>query len=189
MNLTHKTLLLTAGILGSSLVNASTASVALTNETVKGDASFDMGTYSVDAGFSYDKDESVTAGYLGLGIDDSDTNGPLQVGLGVRLYGIYADLKDDGDVSAAIALGGWYRYTIPEANRLSIFGSLYYAPESLSLTNLDHMYVYELRAEYMTMRNARAFLSYGKTRIVYENKIGTRKEVNNGFAIGATVDF
>ena len=52
MNLTHKTLLLTAGILGSSLVNASTASVALTNDTVKGDVNLDMGTFGIDAGMS-----------------------------------------------------------------------------------------------------------------------------------------
>ncbi|UTW01476.1 hypothetical protein KDW99_10195 [Marinomonas rhizomae] len=189
MYFTHKALLLTAGILGSSLVSASTATVALTNETVKGDANFDMGTYGVDAGFSYDKDESISTGYIGLGIEDSDPTGPLQVGLGARIYGIDTDLKNDSDISVAIALGGWYRYTIPEANRLSIFGSLYYAPESLSLTNLNHMYVYEVRAEYMTMKNARAFVSYGKTRIVYDNAAGTRKEANNGFAVGATVEF
>ncbi|WP_421852050.1 YfaZ family outer membrane protein [Marinomonas sp.] len=187
MNFTHKTLLLAVGILGSSIVNASTADVALTNETVKGGLNFNMGTFGIGAGMSYDKDKSVTTAHIGLGVEDSDTSGPLQVGLGVRLYGVDADLKDNDDVSVALALGGWYRYTLPQANRLSIFGSLYYAPQVLSFTNLDHMYVYELRAEYMTMRNARAFISYGKTEIIYDND--TRKEANNGFAIGATVDF
>ncbi|NVK74907.1 hypothetical protein C0J08_11070 [Marinomonas sp. CT5] len=187
MNLTNKALLLTAGILGSSLVNASTASVALTNETVKSDVNFNMGTFGIGAGVSYDKDESVTAAHIELGVEDSDTSGPLQVGLGARLYGIDADLEPDDDISVALALGGWYRYTLPEANRLSIFGSLYYAPEVLSFKNLDHMYVYELRAEYMTMRNARAFISYGKTTVIYEDD--SRKIANNGFSVGASVDF
>ena len=187
MNLAHKALLLTAGILGSSIVNASTAGVSLTNSTVKGDVTLSMGTFGIDAGMSYDKDESVTTAHLGFGVEDSDTSGPLQVGLGARVYGIDADKQNDKDTSVAVALGGWYRYTIPEANRISLYGSLYYAPEVLSFTNLDHMYVYELRAEYMTMRNARAYISYGKTAIIYDDN--TRKEANNGFAIGATVDF
>lgn len=187
MNTTYKTLLLTVGVLGSSIVNASTAGVSLTNTTVKGDVTLSMGTFGIDAGMSYDKDESVTTAHLGFEVEDSDTSGPLQVGLGARAYGIDTDKQNDEDTSAAVALGGWYRYTIPEANRISLYGSLYYSPEVLSFTNLDHMYVYELRAEYMTMRNARAYISYGKTAIIYDDN--TRKEANNGFAIGATVDF
>ncbi|PYF84855.1 MULTISPECIES: YfaZ family outer membrane protein [Marinomonas] len=188
MNATYKTLLVTAAILGTSAVNAaSTAGVSLTNETVKGDVNFDMGTFGVDAGIAYDKDENFTTTHLGVNVQDADTSGPLQVGIGARVYGIDADLKDDSDVSMALALGGWYRYTLPEANRISIYGSLYYAPEVLSFTNLDHMYTYELRAEYMTMRNARAYISYGNTVAVYDND--SRIEANKGFAIGAMVDF
>ena len=188
MNFTHKTLLLTVSILGSSLVNASSASVALTNDTVKGDINLNMGTFGIDAGMSYDKDESLSTAHLGLNVEDSEgATGPLQVGIGARLYAIEADRKQEDDVSLALALGGWYRYTLPEANRLSIYGSLYYAPEVLSFTNLDHMYTYELRAEYMTMRNARVYLSYGKTTIVYDDN--ARIEANKGLSIGATVDF
>lgn len=188
MNITCKTLLLTAGILGASVVNAaSTAGVSLTNETVKGDVNFDMGTFGVDAGVAYDKDESFTATHIGVNVQDADTSGPLQVGIGARVYGIDADVENNSDLSMALALGGWYRYTLPQANRISIYGSIYYAPEVLSFTNLDHMYTYEFRAEYMTMRNARAYISYGKTVAVYENN--SRVEANKGFAIGAMVDF
>ena len=186
MNLTHKAILLTAGILGSSIVNASSAGVSLTNNTVKGDLNLNMGTFGVEAGGTYDKDESTSTVYGGLSVEDSDPSGPLQVSIGARLYAIDADLDVEDDLSFAIALGGWYRYTIPEANRLSVFGSLYYAPEVLSFSDLDHMYTYELRLEYMTMRNARAFISYGNTVLVYDE---ARKEVNKGVAIGATVDF
>ena len=52
---------------------------------------------------------------------------------------------------------------------------------------LDDMYTYEFRAEYMTMRNARAFIRYGKTVTVYEDD--SRKEIDKGLSIGATVDF
>jgi len=188
MNLTHKALLLTAGILGSSIVNASSAGVSLTNDTVKGDINLNMGTFGVDAGMSYDKDESLSTAHLGLNVVDTESgSGPLEIGIGTRLYAIQADREQEDDVSLALTLGGWYRYTLPEANRLSIYGSLYYAPEVLSFTNLDHMYTYEFRAEYMTMRNARIYLSYGKTTVVYDDN--SRINANEGFAIGATVDF
>jgi hypothetical protein len=188
MNLTQKALLLTASILGSSIVNASSAGVSLTNDTVKGDINLNMGTFGVDAGMSYDKDESLSTAHIGLNVEDSEgARGPLQISIGARLYAIDADRKQDDDVSLAVALGGWYRYTIPEANRISIFGSLYYAPEVLSFTDLDHFYTYELRTEYMTMRNARIYLSYGNTMVIYDDK--SRKEANSGFSVGATVDF
>lgn len=187
MNLTHKTLLLTACIFGSSVVGASTADVSLTNDTVKGDVNLDMGSFGVDAGITHDKDESTSTAHLGLSVQDSDTSGPLQVGIGARLYAIDANLDEEDDLSVALALGGWYRYTIPQANRVSIYGSVYYSPEVLSFTNLDHMYTYEFRAEYMTMRNARAYIRYGRTVTVYDD--GFRKESNKGLSIGATVDF
>ncbi|ETI57897.1 YfaZ family outer membrane protein [Marinomonas profundimaris] len=187
MNLTHKTLLLTAGILGSSIVSASTAGVSLTNDTVKGDVNLSMGSFGINAGVTHDKDESTSTAHVGLSVEDSDSSGPLQVGIGVRLYAIDADLEKEDDVSMGLSLGGWYRYTIPEANRVSIYGSLYYSPEVLSFTNLNHMYTYEFRAEYMTMKNARAYIRYGKTVIIYDDK--SRKEVNKGLSVGATVDF
>ena len=51
MNLTHKALLLTVGILGSSIVNTSSAGVStLTNDTVKGDINLNMGAFGVNGG-------------------------------------------------------------------------------------------------------------------------------------------
>jgi len=189
MNLTHKTLLLTLGILGSSVVNASTAGVSLTNETVQGDVNLDLGSFGLNAGITHDSDENSSTGHVGLTVEDSEgADGPLQVGLGVRLYVMDADLNDDeNELSAALSLGGWYRYTLQQANRVSIYGSGYYSPQVLSFSNLDHMYTYDFRLEYMTMRNSRAYIRYGNTVIVYDDN--SRKEINKGFSIGAVVDF
>ena len=194
MNLTHKTLLLTAGILGASVVNASTAGVNLTNDKVQGDVNLDMGSFGINAGATHDKDKDVTAAHVGLNIQDSDSSGPLQVGIGVRLNVVDTNVEDEDlgrdrdKLSIALGLGGWYRYTLQQANRVSIYGSLYYSPEVLSFSsNLNHMYTYEFRAEYMTMRIARAYIRYGNTVMVYEDN--SRKEFNKGFSVGATVDF
>jgi len=189
MNLTYKTLLLTVGLLGGSFVHASTAGVSLTNETVKGDVNLDMGSFGLNAGITNDIDTNSSTAHVGLTVQDSEGgDGPLEVGVGIRLYIIDADLEDDEDeLSGAISLGGWYRYTLQQANRLSIYGSLYYSPKVLSFSNLDHTYTYDFRLEYMTMRNARAYISYANTVVVYDDK--TRTEINKGFSVGANVDF
>ncbi|MCW4627564.1 MULTISPECIES: YfaZ family protein [Marinomonas] len=190
MNLTQKALLLTAGILGSSIVHASSAGVSLNNDTVKGDIDLNMGAFGVNGGVTHNDDENTSTAHIGVTVEDSDTSGPLQAGLGIRFYAIDANLDSDtgnDDLSLALALGGWYRYTLPAANRVSIYGSVYYTPEVLALSNLDHMYTYEFRAEYMTMRNARIYVRYGKTVTVYEDN--SRKEIDKGLSVGATVDF
>ncbi|MFT2099186.1 YfaZ family outer membrane protein [Marinomonas sp. 2405UD66-6] len=188
MNLTYKTLLLTVGLLGGSFVHASTAGVSLTNETIKGDVNLDMGSFGVNAGVTNDTETNSSSAHVGLTVQDSGGNGPLETGLGVRLNVIDADLNDDdNEFSVALSLGGWYRYTLQQANRLSIYGSLYYAPEVLSFSNLNHTYTYDFRLEYLTMRNARAYISYANTVIIYDDE--TRKEINKGFSVGATVDF
>lgn len=189
MNFTHKALLLTIGILGSSFVSASTVGVSLTNETVKGDVNLSLGSFGLNAGITHDTEESSSVAHVGLSVQDSQGgDGPLQVGIGVRLSIIDADLEDDeNELSAALGLGGWYRYTLQQANRLSIYGSLYYSPEVLSFSNLNHTYTYDFRLEYMTMVNSRAYISYSNTVVIYDD--GEREEISKGFSIGAVVGF
>lgn len=188
MKLTNKALLLTAGVLSSSMVFASNAGLNLTNDKLKADVSIDAGPFSIDAGGSHDTDKDTSSAYAGLGIQDSDTSGPLQVGLGIRLYALDSDLKsEDNDLALAVALGGWYRYTFPMANRLSIYASGYYSPEVLTISRLDHMYTYDARIEYMTTHNTRAFINYGATEAIYKN--GDRQKSSNGISVGANVVF
>ncbi len=190
MNLTYKALFLTAGLLGASLVNASSAGVSLTNETVKGDINLSMGSFGIDAGVVQDVETNSSTAHVGLSVQDSEGgNGPLEVGIGIRFTVIDASLETDeeDELSAALSLGGWYRYTLPEANRLSIYGSGYYSPEVLSFSNLNHTYTYDFRLEYRTMRNARAYVSYTNTVVVYDDE--SRTEINKGFSVGANVDF
>lgn len=187
MNLMYKSLLLTAGIFSASLVHASNAGVSLTNDTVKGDINYDMGGFGVNAGITRDDDTKTSKAHIGVTVEDADTSGPLQAGLGVRLYAVDADLDNQDDIAFALSLGGWYRYTLQDANRVSIYGSLYYAPQVLSFSNLDYMYTYDFRLEYMTMKNARAYVSYGRTVTIYED--GSRRDIDRGVSVGANVDF
>ncbi|MEL0613726.1 YfaZ family outer membrane protein [Marinomonas arenicola] len=188
MNLTNKALLLTAGILSSSMVLASNAGVSLTNDLAKADVSLDMGPFALTAGGTHDSDDDTSSAYVGLNIQDTDTSGPLQIGLGVRVYALDNNLNGrNDDVAVAAALGGWYRYTFPMANRLSIYGSAYYSPEVLSVSRLDHMYTYDVRGEYMTTQNTRVYIGYGSTVSVYTND--ERRETSDGLSVGASVAF
>lgn len=188
MNLARKTIVLTAGIMGSTLVAASTASVNMTNDKIQANVNLNMGSFGVNGGITQDNKRDVTSGHIGVNIQDRDTSGPLEIGIGVRLNVANADFDDEDKLTVALGLGGWYRYTLQDANRLSIYGSGYYSPEILSFSsNLERSYTYDLRFEYMTMRNARAYLRYGNNVIVYKD--GTRREFNKGFSVGATVDF
>lgn len=188
MNLTYKALLLTVGLVGGSLVHASTAGVSLTNETVNGNVNLDMGSFGLNAGVTNDLDTNSSTAHVGVTVQDSEGgNGPLEVGVGARVSLIKTDIGGEDKLTAALGLGGWYRYTLQQANRLSIYGSLYYSPEVLSFSDLDHTYTYDFRLEYMTMRNARAYISYANTVVVYDDN--SRAEINKGFSVGANVDF
>ncbi|GAB3475951.1 YfaZ family outer membrane protein [Marinomonas epiphytica] len=185
----YKALVLGVGVLGASFTYASNASINMTNDRINGNANINLGSFTASAGGTYDEDADASTFYVGLGVEDSEGgSGPLQAGIGTRFYVIDTNTEDDdNDLALALGLGGWYRYTLPQANRLSIYGSAYYSPEILSITNLHHTYTYELRGEYMTMRNARAFIRYGKTVIVFDD--GGHKELNTGLSVGASVDF
>ncbi len=188
MNLVQKTIIMTAGIMGSTLVAASTASVNMTNDKIQANVNLNMGPFGVNGGVTQDNKSEVTAGHIGVNIQDKDSSGPLEIGIGVRLNVVDADFDDEDKFSVSLGLGGWYRYTLQDANRLSIYGSGYYSPEILSFSsNLERSYTYDFRLEYMTMRNARAYVRYGNNVMVYQD--GTRREFNKGFSVGATVDF
>ena len=208
MNLTSKAILLTSGILSSFMVLASSANISLTNDLVKGDVSLDagassltggdsqvsetqphddVGTFYFTAGGAHDASDHTSAGYIGLSVQDTNEISPLQIGLGIRLYALDNNRGDKNNVAVATALGGWYRYTLPTANRLSIFASGYDAPTVLSVSWLDHMYTYDVRGEYMTTRHIRIYIGYGRIVSHYEND--DRVATSKGASIGASVDF
>ncbi len=191
MNLTSKTLLLTAGVLSSSMALSSTASIDLTNDMLNTNVNIDHSTFTIDSGVTYDKSVNAFSARVGFGIQDKSITGPLRVGLGARIYALNSRLEDQRysihDIAVAAALGGWYRYIFPMANRLSIYASGYYSPSILTISRLDHMYIYAIRLEYMTMHNTRAFISYGATKATY--KMGERQKFGAGISVGVNVAF
>lgn len=161
---------------------------SLNNDAVKVDLSLDQGKYFFDLGGMYHADDG-KYGYIGAHIEDIDTakDYPVQIGLGARLLAIDTEYDVD-NAGMAVALGGFYRYTFPKANRFSVLGSLYYAPKVLSFQNIDSVYQAEIRGEYRTLRNARVFLRYGMTHVDLEH-YSEDPDMNKSVGIGISTTF
>lgn len=160
---------------------------SLSNDAVKIDVSLDQDRYFFDFGGMYHSDDG-KYGYIGAHIEDIDTakDYPVQIGLGMRLLAVDTEYSVD-NAGTAVALGGFYRYTFPKANRFSVLGSLYYAPKVLSFQNIDSLYQAEVRGEYRTLRNARVFLRYGMTTVDLDRYGDV--DMNKGVAIGVATTF
>lgn len=183
-----KILPLALGVVVAAQANADTFEGSLSNEAVKADVSLDQGTYFLDVGGMYHTDDG-KYGYVGAHIEDKDTakDYPLQIGIGARLLAVDTKKGADDD-GMAVGLGGFYRFTFPKANRFSVYGSLYYAPEVLSFQNIDNMYQAEIRGEYRTLRNARVFVRYGLTNVDLDG-YNSDAEMNKSIGLGVVTYF
>ncbi|WP_191603254.1 YfaZ family outer membrane protein [Marinomonas algicola] len=169
-------------------VSAATFEGSLSDQSIKADLSISKDSYFLDLGGMHDtKDGSY--GYIGAHIEDKDISKdyPVQIGLGARLLAVDADLSGN-DSGIAVGLGGFYRYTLPKANRFSLYGSFYYAPQILSFDNIDKLYQAEVRGEYRTLRNAKVFIRYGLTSVDYSG-FSSNHKMNDSFGLGVSLDF
>jgi hypothetical protein len=111
---------------------------------------------------------------------------PLQGGLGLRLSYIINDRESEED-GAALALGGFLRYTLPQYDRIHFSGSLYYAPEVLSFSDVDEYYEYGLDAGYSVLKNADVYLGWRTVKADFKND-GTER-MDTGFHVGFRARF
>lgn len=123
------------------------------------------GGAQVDYGLLY-QDDSVYVPSLGLHlVDNAGTERqPVRVGLGGRL--LYVDTN--GPSGAAIAIGAFGRFSVPNADRFAIAANLYMAPNVIAFGDLDKYLEYGVRGEYEVLRNAALYLGYRRVRINIE---------------------
>ncbi|MFT2111460.1 YfaZ family outer membrane protein [Marinomonas sp. 2405UD68-3] len=175
------------GLFLSMGLSAATFEGSLSDQSIKADISISQDSYFLDIGGMHDTEEG-SYGYIGAHIEDTDTSEdyPVQIGLGARLLAVDADLNGS-DSGIVIGLGGFYRYTLPKANRFSLYGEFYYAPQVLSFENVDDLYQAEVRGEYRTLRNAKVFVRYGLTSIDF-SKFDSNHKMNKSFGLGISLD-
>ena len=111
---------------------------------------------------------------------------PLQAGLGVRFNYIYNDRGDEED-GTALGMGGFLRYTLPQYDRFSFGGSLYYSPEVLSFGDIEKFYEYGLWSSYSLIKDADIYLGWRTMKAEFKSD-GTER-MDTGFHVGMRVRF
>jgi hypothetical protein len=139
-----------------------------------------------DFGLLYTDDDGYVANVsLYLSGFASDGSSPLQVGIGGRT-GI-VDGDKSGQTGAPIAVGGYLKYTFPNLNRVSIRGDAWFAPEILSLGDLEKYQDYSLRLGYNVMKEADIYIGLRYVKGNFDN--GTKVDFDDGANIGFSIRF
>jgi hypothetical protein len=104
----------------------------------------------------------------------------LQAGLGVRLV---HTRTDPGTFSGtALALGGFARYTLPNADRFNVAGYGYYAPDVTSSGDQREYYEVGLRAGYSVIRDGDVYIGVRRIQSKYKRAGGYK--FDSGLHIG-----
>lgn len=120
------------------------------------------GGAQIDYGLLY-QEEEVHVPSVGLHLVDNagTAQKPVLVGLGGRA--LYVDTE--GPAGAALALGAFGRFSVPDADRFAIAASIYIAPSIIAFGDLDRYLEYSVRGEYEVLRNASLYLGYRRVQI------------------------
>ncbi len=125
--------------------------------------------------------------HVGVHLIDEASSGkdPLEAGIGIRF--VYTD-PDDGLVDgSALAMGGFVRYVLPNANRFNIAGYLYYAPDVVSFGDVQEYYEVGARVGYNVVRDADIYLGARSTKADYGGP--GRFSFDSGLHIGFEIRF
>ncbi|MBT8092286.1 MAG: YfaZ family protein [Gammaproteobacteria bacterium] len=143
-------------------------------------------SYLAELGWLYSQDEGDVVHASFHLVDAASGSGTaLQAGLGVRL--VYTRTDPSILDGTALALGGFARYTLPNANRYNIGAYGYYAPDITSFGDQSEYYELGVRAGYSVLRDGDVYL--GLRRIEAKYKGFGRFTLDNGLHIGLELRF
>jgi hypothetical protein len=178
-----------AGALAAGSATAGSVDFNLSNDAFRiGGAQQIAGNgLEVDGDWLYEDDNGNVFG-LGLHLmDDANAGrGALDIGIGGKVF--YVDFDDTSYDGGSLAIGGKFRYTWPTFNRFGIGGQLYYAPGVTSTGDIDSYLEAALRAEYLVLRNANAYIGLRTIRVGVEPTDET-ETFESGLHVGIRLDF
>lgn len=157
--------------------------VNLNNDSVRLGFTWRLGDprYLANLGWLYNQDKGdVVHASFHLVDAASGTGTALQAGLGVRVVHTRTDPSTTS--GTALALGGFARYTLPNANRYNISGYGYYAPDVSSFGDQTEYYEVGVRAGYSVIRDGDVYLGLRRIESKYKN-VG-RFTFDSGLHIG-----
>ena len=140
--------------------------------------------FLAEVGWLYNEDRGdVIHGSFHLVDAASSSGSALQAGLGVRVVHTRTDPSVlDG---TALALGGFARYTLPDANRYSIAGYGYYAPDITSFGDQSEYYELGVRVGFSVLRDGDVYLGLRRIQAEYDGRTSFRFDsgLHAGFEI------
>ena len=148
---------------------------------------FDSNVLNLNGGWLYHTDNGNVL-HVGLLFSDLATQGPTKVraGLGGRV--VYTNGFTSNQTGFALPLGGFVKVTPQAANRLSIAGSVYYAPNILSVGDMTKYQEYTVRIAYNVVRQADVYIGARYVRGDYKST--TPKDLyDTGMNIGMALRF
>lgn len=142
--------------------------------------------YLADVGWLHNQDKGDTVHASFHLVDAASGSGTaLQAGLGLRLVHTRTDPSTFS--GTALALGGFARYTLPDADRFNIGGYGYYAPDVTSFGDHEEYYEIGVRVGYSVLRDGDVYL--GLRRIEAEFKDFGGFKIDSGLHIGFELRF
>lgn len=115
----------------------------------------------------------------------SSSGSALQAGLGMRL--VYTRTDPSAFDGTALALGGFARYTLPNANRYSIAGFGYFAPDITSFGDQREYFEVGARVGYSVLRDGDVYLGLRRIQVKYDAT--GRITLDSGLHVGFEIRF
>ncbi|MCH8896121.1 MAG: hypothetical protein IH927_07650 [Proteobacteria bacterium] len=171
-----------------SLSHSESLEISANNDAAK----FGFGWYlgqqrlAMDASWLHHQDQGDVIS-LGVNVTGFASSGqsPVEAGLGAKL--VYTD-SDNLDLDGgALAPGGFVSYTLPNSNRFTFYGHLYFAPDILTFGDNGTYREIELRLYYSVIDDAELFLGIRNIRVGYDLSPGVH--FDTGLNIGLKMRF
>lgn len=92
---------------------------------------------------------------------------PVNAGIGGRVYFLDADKASvDGGV---LAVGGFVRWKLPQANRVGIGGHLYFGPDVIAFGDAEQYFEAAVYVSYDILREAEAYIGLRNVKADFED--------------------
>jgi hypothetical protein len=139
-----------------------------------------------DAGWLHHSDNGDVI-HAGLNLVDFASDGvdPLKAGIGGRV--VYTNGDHSNQDGFAVPLGGSLRYVFPRYNRIYVSGALYYAPDILSIGDMEKYQDYMFQVGYNIMHDANVYIGARYVKGEYDDARDSRYDT--GMNIGINLNF
>jgi hypothetical protein len=139
-----------------------------------------------DVGFLSNSDEgeviNVSLYLTGMA---SDGVNPLAGALGVRTG--YVDGDGSDQEGFPLAIGGYLKYTLPNSNRVSVRADAWYAPDALTINDLETYEDFSVRLAYNFLRDADIYVGWRYVNAEFDNNSDV--EFDDDINVGINIRF